>query len=90
VIDMAQTAPARTKIPTSSPQLGTAGSLRPARRRAGQPARSPVSALAAGRATTRSDDRMVVELEYGVTVYPAWRRGPVAGGVVRGRAAAAV
>jgi len=34
---MARKAAVRGKIPTSSPQLAAAGSLRPARGRAGQP-----------------------------------------------------
>jgi hypothetical protein len=68
---MARKAAVRGKIPTSSPQLAAAGSLRPARGRAGQPVSGSVLALAAGRMTTRSDDRVVVELGCGVTVYPA-------------------
>jgi integrase len=72
---MAQRAPVRTKIPTSSPQLAAAGSFKPARGRAWRPARSPVLAGGTGRATTRSDDRVVVELECGVTVYPAREEG---------------
>ena len=69
---MAQAAPARTKIPTETPQLLHSG---PARR-VGRPkkgnrtARSWVIASGTGRATTRGSGE-VIELECGITVYPA-------------------
>jgi hypothetical protein len=65
---MAQEAPVRTKIPTKSPQ--------PARGRAARQAKSsrtaPGRMLASGtgRATTRGGGP-VIELECGITVYPA-------------------
>ena len=69
---MAQAAPARTKIPTETPQLLHSG---PARR-AGRPKKGNRTALSwvitsgTGRATTRGSGE-VIELECGITVYPA-------------------
>ena len=69
---MTQAAPTRIKIPTETPQLLHSG---PARR-AGRPkkgnrtARSWVIASGTGRATTRGSGE-VIELECGITVYPA-------------------
>jgi len=68
---MAQSAPARTKIPTKIPQPAQAAACRPARPKARRAARSPVFAGAAGRPASRGDGNPVIELEYGITVYPA-------------------
>jgi hypothetical protein len=63
---MTQAAPAIFKIPTKSPQ--------PARGRVARRARSQVAAWTlangAGRAASRGDGE-VIELAYGITVYPA-------------------
>ena len=67
---MAQSAPARTKIPTKIPQPAGAGAFRPARPTAHRAARSRVFASGAGRPATRGDGNPVIELEYGITVYP--------------------
>ena len=64
---MAQSAPVRTKIPTRIPQPAGAAASRPAR----PAARSRVFASGAGRPATRGDGDPVIELEYGITVYPA-------------------
>jgi len=68
---MAQSAPSRTRIPTKIPQPARAGASRPARAKARRAARSPVLAGGAGRPATRGDGKPVIELEYGITVYPA-------------------
>ena len=68
---MVHAAPARTKIPTKIPQPAGAGAFRPARPRARRAARSRVLAGGAGRPATRGDGQPVIELEYGITVYPA-------------------
>src|SRR5690349_14242616 len=88
---MAQSAPVRAKIPTKNPQPSRAGVIRPAAT-AVRPRRTGRSAFAAGtgRAVTRGDGRVVVEVEGGITVYPARRAGDRWRAVVRGRAAAAV
>jgi hypothetical protein len=67
---MTQAAPAIGKIPTVSPQVGhgTAG-RRAKRAAAGRPA-GRVLASGAGRAATRGGGE-VIELEHGITVYPA-------------------
>jgi hypothetical protein len=65
---MAHAAPVRTKIPTNSPQPAR---VRPARLKARRPARSRVLAGGAGRPATRGNGNPVIELECGVTVYPA-------------------
>ena len=57
--------------PTKNPQPARAGDSRPVRARAGRAARSPVFAGGAGRPATRGDGNPVIELEYGITVYPA-------------------
>jgi hypothetical protein len=59
---MTQAPPAVFKIPTKSPQ--------PARGKAGRPAPGRVRASGTGRAATRGGGE-VIELEYGITVYPA-------------------
>ena len=68
---MAYPAPARTKIPTKIPQPARAGPARPARPKARRAARSPVFAGGTGRPAARGDGDPVIELEYGITVYPA-------------------
>jgi hypothetical protein len=68
---MAQSAPARTEIPTTIPQPAQAAACRPARPKARRAARSLVFAGAAGRPASRGDGNPVIELEYGITVYPA-------------------
>ena len=67
---MAHAAPVRTKIPTKIPQPARAGASRPVRPKARGAARSRVLAGGAGRPATRGDGP-VIELEYGITVYPA-------------------
>ena len=68
---MAQEAPARTKIPTKSPQPARGGAARPAgRAKVGRIARGSVLASGTGRAATRGGGP-VIELECGITVYPA-------------------
>jgi hypothetical protein len=58
------------KIPTESPQPARKGG-RPARRaKPGRPAPGRVLANGTGRAATRGGGE-VIELEYGITVYPA-------------------
>ena len=73
---MGQSAPVRAKIPTKNPQPSRAGVTRPAAT-AARPRRTGRSAFAAGtaRAVTRGDGRVVVEVEGGITVYPARRAG---------------
>jgi integrase len=73
---MAQSAPVQDKIPTKNPQPSRAGATRPAAA-AARPGRVGRSAFAAwtGRAATRGDGRVVVEVEGGITVYPARRAG---------------
>ena len=72
---MAQAAPARPKIPTKSPQPAGAKAARPGRTAAGKAARRQVFASGTGRPATRGDGRVVVELECGITVYPAREEG---------------
>ena len=77
---MAPEAPPQSKIPTKNPQPARAGA-----RRSGSPARGgPLSRrgerpgrLLRGdaRVATRGDGRVVIELECGVTVYPARGKG---------------
>jgi hypothetical protein len=73
---MTQAAPALTKIPTKSPQPGRSGPGRPAGRakKASSPARAAVLATGAQRESTRGDGE-VIELECGITVYPARSEG---------------
>jgi len=59
---MTQAPPAVFKIPTKSPQ--------PARRKAGRAKASRTLVSGTGRAATRGSGE-VIELEYGITVYPA-------------------
>jgi len=68
---MTQAAPANFKIPTKSPQSACGKAARPAKRaRAGRPVPGPVHANGTGRAATRGCGE-VIELEFGITVYPA-------------------
>ena len=69
---MAQEAPARTKIPTKSPQPARGGAARSSagRAKAGRHARGRVLGSGTGRAATRGGGP-VIELECGITVYPA-------------------
>jgi hypothetical protein len=68
---MTQAAPAVFKIPTKSPQPARGKAVRPAARaKAGRPATGRVLASGTGRAATRGGGE-VIELEYGITVYPA-------------------
>jgi integrase len=68
---MAQTAPANFKIPTKSPQSRAGRAVRPAKRaKSGRPAAGRVLAAGTGRAATRGEGE-VIELEHGITVYPA-------------------
>jgi len=69
---MTQAAPARIKIPTETPQLLHSAAARPDGRpkKGSRTARSRVIASGTGRATTRGSGE-VIELECGVTVYPA-------------------
>jgi hypothetical protein len=68
---MAQSAPPRTRKPTKNPQPARAGASRPAPSTARRAARSRAFAGGAGRPATRGDGNPVIELEYGITVYPA-------------------
>jgi hypothetical protein len=68
---MAQSAPVRIKIPTKIPQPPPVRAARPARPKGRRAARSRVFAGGAGRPATRGDGNPVIELEYGITVYPA-------------------
>ena len=68
---MAQEAPPRTKIPTKSPQPARSGAARDAgRAKSGRTAPGRMLAGGTGRAATRGG-RPVIELECGITVYPA-------------------
>ena len=62
----------RPKIPTKSPQPGRAKAARTA---AGRAAGGRVFASGTGRPATRGDGRPVVELDAGITVYPAREEG---------------
>jgi hypothetical protein len=72
---MKQSAPAGAKIPTKSPQPASARGPRsaPRAKRVGK-ARPQVLAAGTGRAATRGGGE-VIELEYGITVYPARSEG---------------
>ena len=73
---MTQEAPARTKIPTKSPQPARGKAARPVvRAKAGRTARCRVLMTGTGRAAARSGGE-VLELECGITVYPARPRAP--------------
>jgi hypothetical protein len=68
---MTQAAPAIFKIPTKSPQPARGKPARPAARaKAARPAPGRAIANGTGRAATRGGGE-VIELEYGITVYPA-------------------
>ncbi len=68
---MTQAPPAVFKIPTKSPQPARGKAGRPAgRAKVGRPASGRVRASGTGRAATRGGGE-VIELEYGITVYPA-------------------
>jgi hypothetical protein len=69
---MTQASPAVVKIPTESPQPVPGSAAKPSGRAKTAPrsGRSPVLASGNGRAATRGDGE-VVELECGITVYPA-------------------
>jgi integrase len=68
---MTQAAPAIFKIPTKSPQPAHGKPARPAARaKVGRPAPGRVLANGAGRTATRGGGEGI-ELEYGITVYPA-------------------
>ena len=78
---MSQEAPARTKIPTKSPQPARGGAAPAAGRgKAGRAAPGRMLAGGTGRAATRGGGP-VIELECGITVHPAreeqgrWRAG---------------
>ena len=66
---MTQALPAVFKIPTKSPQAARGVAFRPARSASGQ-----VRASGTGRAATRGGGE-VIELEHGITVYPARSEG---------------
>ena len=72
---MAHAAPVRTKIPTKIPQPAGAGASWPAWPKARRAARSRVLASGAGRPATRGGGDPVIELEYGITVYPRGTAG---------------
>ena len=68
---MSQAPPAAFKIPTKSPQPARGKAGRPAgRAKPGHPAPGRVRASGTGRSATRGGGE-VIELEYGITVYPA-------------------
>jgi hypothetical protein len=71
---MALSVPSQSKIPTKNPQLGVAGAVRPASGKARarrSAARGSGRVSGETREATRGDDRVVVEVAGGVTVYPA-------------------
>ena len=61
--------------PHKNPQPAAAGAFRPARPNGRRAARSPVFSSGTGRPATRGDGDPVIELEYGITVYPAREGG---------------
>jgi hypothetical protein len=68
---MTQASPVIFKIPTKIPQPGRGSAARPAgRAKLGRPATGRVLANGTGRAATHGGSE-VLELEYGITVYPA-------------------
>jgi integrase len=68
---MTQAATPLTKIPTKSPQAGRGKAVRAGGRpTAGRPAAGKILAGGSGRAATRGGGE-VIELEHGITVYPA-------------------
>jgi hypothetical protein len=68
---VAYAAPVRTKIPTRTPQPVHTRAASPARAQARRPARSRVLAGGTGRPATRGNGNPVIELECGITAYPA-------------------
>ena len=71
---MALSVPSQSKIPTKTPQLAGAGAAPPAPARARarrSTARGSARVSGETREATRGDDRVVVEVAGGVTVYPA-------------------
>ena len=71
---MALSVPSQSKIRTKNPQLGVAGAVPPAPARARarrSTARGSARVSGETREATRGDDRVVVEVAGGVTVYPA-------------------
>ena len=77
---MVPEAPLRSKIPTKNPQPARAGARRPASPAGGGPrsrraARPGALLRGDARAANRGDGRVVIELECGVTVYPARGEG---------------
>ncbi len=88
---MTQAPAAVFKIPTESPQPAPGKPAKPLGRakKAPRAGRGPVLASGNGRAATRGGGE-VIELECGITVYPARSGGALAGGLVRRRPAAAV
>jgi hypothetical protein len=73
---MTQPSAADVKIPTESPQLAPHGAAKPLRRPRKTPGagRSPVLSGGSGRTATRGGGE-VIELECGITVYPARSEG---------------
>ena len=67
---MTQAPPAIFKIPTKSPQPGRKPARPAERAKAGRPAPGRVLANGTGRAASRGGGE-VIELDYGITVYPA-------------------
>jgi hypothetical protein len=72
---MAQLALSRPKIPTKSPQPARGKAARRAPASTGRAARGHVFVGGTGRPAARGEDRPVIELECGITVYPAREEG---------------
>ena len=72
---MAQLALSRPKIPTKSPQPARGKAARRAPAATGKAARGHVFVSGTGRPATRGEGRPVIELECGITVYPAREEG---------------
>ncbi len=72
---MAQLALSRPKIPTKSPQPARGKAARRAPAATGRATRGHVFVGGTGRPATRGEDRPVIELECGITVYPAREEG---------------
>ena len=72
---MAQLAPSRPKIPTKSPQPARGKAARRAPAATGRAARGHDFVSGTGRPAARGEGRPVIELECGVTVYPAREEG---------------
>jgi len=71
---MTQAAAPLTKIPTKNPQLRRVVAARPGGRAKSADRRRLVLAGGTGRAATRGSGE-VIDLEYGITVYPAREEG---------------